>query len=188
MLRVLYEIWRVSEASRQSRYPLQQVIMSAMASQTIGISDCLFNRLIKPTSKKTSKFCVTGICEGKPPMTGEFPHKGPVLWKMFAFDDVIMMWFGATYRCDVASLQGSQSTLSQNSIRRTYSKNVKKMLHIWYVTIVADWPQNGDKAFVLIFHLVLPKSEMGRVDWNTEPHIIKSNIFILHIADFIDII
>ena len=27
------------------------------------------------------------------PMTGEFPHKGPVTRKMFPFDDVIMWWF-----------------------------------------------------------------------------------------------
>ena len=29
-------------------------------------------------SKKTSKLRVTGLCVGNFPVTGEFPHKGPV--------------------------------------------------------------------------------------------------------------
>ena len=35
--------------------------------------DCLLNRLSRRTSKKTSKLCVTGLCEGNSPGTGEFP-------------------------------------------------------------------------------------------------------------------
>ena len=35
--------------------------------------DCLFNRLFRCKSKKTSKFRVTGLCEGNSPVTGEFP-------------------------------------------------------------------------------------------------------------------
>ena len=48
--------------------------------------DCLFNRLFRRRSKKTSKLRVTDLCE----FTGEFPHKWPVARKMFPFDDVIM--------------------------------------------------------------------------------------------------
>ena len=55
--------------------------------------DCLLNRLFRRRSKKTSKLRVTDLCEGNSPMTGEFPHKGPVTRKMFPFDDVIMWWF-----------------------------------------------------------------------------------------------
>ena len=51
---------------------------------------CLFKRLFKAQIKKTSKLRVTGLCEGSSPVTGEFPHKGPVPRKMFPFDDVIM--------------------------------------------------------------------------------------------------
>ena len=40
--------------------------------------------------KKILNHCVTGLCEGNTPLTGAFPHKGPVTWKMFPFDDVIM--------------------------------------------------------------------------------------------------
>ena len=35
--------------------------------------DCLPNRLFGRRSKKTSKFRVTGLCEGNSPVTGEFP-------------------------------------------------------------------------------------------------------------------
>ena len=36
-------------------------------------NDCLLNRLFRHRSKKTSKFRVTGLCEGNSPVTGEFP-------------------------------------------------------------------------------------------------------------------
>ena len=55
--------------------------------------DCLFRR----RSKKTSKLRVTGLCEGKSPVTGElpavtgeFPAQKPVTQKMLPFDDVSM--------------------------------------------------------------------------------------------------
>ena len=43
--------------------------------------DCLPNRLLKRRSKKTSKLRVTGLCEGNPPVTSGFPHKGSVTRK-----------------------------------------------------------------------------------------------------------
>ena len=35
--------------------------------------DCLINRLFRGRSKATSKLCVTGLCAGNSPVTGEFP-------------------------------------------------------------------------------------------------------------------
>ena len=35
--------------------------------------DCFLNRLFRRRSKKTLKLCVTGLCEGNSPVTGEFP-------------------------------------------------------------------------------------------------------------------
>ena len=52
--------------------------------------DWLLKRLFGCRSKKTSKLRVTGLCEGNSPVTGDFPHTGPVTRKMFPFDDVIM--------------------------------------------------------------------------------------------------
>ena len=54
--------------------------------------DCLLSRLFSHRSKKASKLRITGLCAGNSPVTGEFPHKGPVTRKMFPFDDVIMAW------------------------------------------------------------------------------------------------
>ena len=51
---------------------------------------CLFNRLFRRRSKKTSKLRVTGLCVGNSPGPVNSPHKGPVTRKMFPFDDVIM--------------------------------------------------------------------------------------------------
>ena len=39
---------------------------------------------------KTSKLRVTGLCDGNNQWPLNFPHKGPVTWKMSPFDDVIM--------------------------------------------------------------------------------------------------
>ena len=37
--------------------------------------DHLVNHLFRCRSKKTSKLCVTGLCEGNPPVTGGFPSQ-----------------------------------------------------------------------------------------------------------------
>ena len=49
---------------------------------------CLLNRLFGRKSKKISKLRITGLCAG--PVNS--PHKWPVTWKMFPFDDVIMKY------------------------------------------------------------------------------------------------
>ena len=36
-------------------------------------NDCLLNGLFRRRSKKISKLCVTGLCTGNSPVTGEFP-------------------------------------------------------------------------------------------------------------------
>ena len=60
--------------------------MSAMASHITGVS--IIYSTFKPNSKKTPKLPVTGLYEGNSPITGEFPHKGPVTRVMFQFDHV----------------------------------------------------------------------------------------------------
>ena len=51
-----------------------------------SLLNCLFRR----RWKKTSKLRFTGFCAGNSPGPVNSPHKGPVTWKMFPFDDVIM--------------------------------------------------------------------------------------------------
>ena len=50
--------------------------------------DCLLKRLFRHGSKKTSKVCVTGLCAGNSPVTGEFPaqmgsnaENAPTWWR-----------------------------------------------------------------------------------------------------------
>ena len=65
--------------------------MSAMASQITGIS-IIFSTFFQAQIKENIKvLAVTGFCEGTSPVTGGFPHKGPLTRKMFPFDDVIMV-------------------------------------------------------------------------------------------------
>ena len=52
--------------------------------------DCLFDRLSRHISKKTSKLPVTGLCGGIHRWPVDSPHKGRVTRKMFPFDDGIM--------------------------------------------------------------------------------------------------
>ena len=72
------------------------VIMSTMASQITDILIVCSTICSGTAQRKHQKLHVTGLCEGNSPVIGEFPHKGPVMWKMFPFDDVIMrhdaMW------------------------------------------------------------------------------------------------
>ena len=45
---------------------------------------------IQAQIKETSKLHVTGLCVGNSPGPVNSPHKWPVTWKMFPFDDVVM--------------------------------------------------------------------------------------------------
>ena len=61
-----------------------------------GISNCqrldfLLNSLFRRKSKKTSKLGVTGLCEGNSLWLVNYAHKGPVTWKLFPFDDGIVI-------------------------------------------------------------------------------------------------
>ena len=49
--------------------------------------DCLLNRLFRHRSKKTSKFRVTGLCEGNSPGTSEFPA-----WRAGNAENVSIWW------------------------------------------------------------------------------------------------
>ena len=55
-----------------SHFHYSDILMSAMVSNHWRLK-CLPNRLFRHRSKKTSKFSITGVCEGNSPMTGEFP-------------------------------------------------------------------------------------------------------------------
>ena len=84
--------------------------------------DCLFNRLFRRRSKKTSKLRVTGLCVGNSPGPVNSPHKGPVARKMFPFDDVIMH-----------SRSFSSNTTSHEQLfgREVMGRHYKRFPHYW---------------------------------------------------------
>ena len=51
--------------------------------------DCLLSRLFGWRSKKNQRSVSLAFFQGNSPLVN-FPHKGPVMWKMFPFDYVIM--------------------------------------------------------------------------------------------------
>ena len=77
-------IWQLDNNSLQWRHNDHDYVSN---HQPRG---CLFNRLFRRRSKKTSKLRVTGLYVGNSPGPVNSPHKGPVTRKMFPFDDVIM--------------------------------------------------------------------------------------------------
>ena len=69
-----YALWNIdSPTEGRSR----SVTLRWRHNERDGVSNhqphvCLLNRSIRRRSKKTSKLRVTGLCEGNPPVTGEF--------------------------------------------------------------------------------------------------------------------
>ena len=69
------------------------VIMSPMASQITSLTIVYSTIYSGADQRKHQSSAPLSFVGGNSPMTGEFPHKGPVTRKMFPFDDVIMWWF-----------------------------------------------------------------------------------------------
>ena len=65
-------------------------VMGAMASQITSLTIIYSTVYAGAHQRKTSKFRVTGLCEGNSPVTGEFPAQMTSNTEMFPFDDVIM--------------------------------------------------------------------------------------------------
>ena len=64
--------------------------MTTMASQNTSLT-VVYSTVYSDTDQ--IKHRVTGLCEGNSPGPVNSPHKGPVTWKMFPFDDVIMLYW-----------------------------------------------------------------------------------------------
>ena len=86
----LFFLHCVSDGSLHSNH-YSDVIMSAIVSQITGVSIVYLTGCFWCRSKKTSKFCVIGLCEGNSPVTGEFPAQRasntenvPIWWRHHA--------------------------------------------------------------------------------------------------------
>ena len=75
--------WRHNErdgVSNHQHLDLSVVPLQWRHNERDGVSnhqhlDCLLSRLLRCTSKKSSKLLVTGHCEGNPPVVSEFPSQ-----------------------------------------------------------------------------------------------------------------
>ena len=98
------------------------VIMSAMVSQVTAVSIICSTRLFRRRSKKTAKLCVTGFCEGNPPVIGGFPSQRSSNAKKFPFDNVAMhisSWL-------------SMYTFMRTTRIDSYATSDRRFLHIHY--------------------------------------------------------
>ena len=99
-------------------------------------------------AKKTSKLCVTGLCEGNSPMTGEFPAKGPVTREIFPFDYVIMrriitahhtmMWCTNTrdkWGINDSTRGSAKSGIVLFPMMRRYWSATIKLLYLFYLIL-----------------------------------------------------
>ena len=103
--------------------------------------DCLPNCLLGRTSKKTSKFRVTGLCVGKSPGPVNSPHKGPVTRKMSPFDDVIMM--PSTCSKCFAGVKAFQitanSTVCSTTCYVNNNKNTEALRYCPFARVIYRW-------------------------------------------------
>ena len=84
-------VWYRRETAKEAHFSLRWRYNERDGVWNHQRFDCLLNRLFRRRSKKTPKLRVTDLCQGNPPVTDGFPHKGPVTQKMFPFDDVIIL-------------------------------------------------------------------------------------------------
>ena len=84
--------------------------------------DCFVNSLFRRRSKKTPKLRVTGLLRGNHWGPVNSMHKWPVTWKMFPFDDVIMIWKPRfkPHINDDAVLSGHSNDIDNRSTQRPW--------------------------------------------------------------------
>ena len=95
--------------------------------------DCLFNRLFRRRSKKTSKLRVAGLCAGNSPGTGEFPAQ------MASNAETVSIWWRhhGCVRC--AFCIWVATTVN---IQRPGALNASRESAIYGPLILNDWPTN----------------------------------------------
>ena len=80
--------------------------------------DCLLNRLFRRRSKEISKLCVTGLCAGNSPGTGEFPAQ------MASNAENVFIW----WRHHVGNMESAESSSSPNKARIYTDHEIQHLL------------------------------------------------------------
>ena len=90
----------------------------------------LLNRLFRRRSKKTSKLCVTGLCEGNSPVTGEFPAQRASDAEIFLFDDVITQRVWCGHSVYITQHLGNRSMTKTSKYPSNRGRFTKKTCHL----------------------------------------------------------
>ena len=127
---------RNNTKSRSSSSRLTQISLQWRHNGLDGVSnhqprDCLFSRLIRRRSKKTSKLRVTGLCAGNSPVAGEFPaHKWPVTRK------ISIWWRHNDFSTKAASVSADMIWYFVSSVR-CYTREIQHIYICIYIFIDA---------------------------------------------------
>ena len=78
--------------------------MRSRASQITSLT-IVYSTVYSAGSKKTLKLRVNELCEGNSPVNGDFPYKWPATWKIFPFDDVIMIGTNPLSNCSFIEIK-----------------------------------------------------------------------------------
>ena len=130
--------------------------MGTMASQITSLTT-VFSTVYAGADQ--IKFRFNGLCKGNSPMTGEFPHKGPVTRKMLPFHDVIM-GLNDAITSDLVSegFVDDTSTLAQvmgwsrtgdkplfEPMRIQFSYNASLCLNVWNIRDIMPQDQSASQ-------------------------------------------
>ena len=131
--------------------------MSPMASQITSFT-IVYSTVYSGADQRKHQSSASLPLWGDSPMTGEFPHKGPVTRKMFPFDDVIMWWFTLipfaswlllpTLPLNYALSCSENGLVPQERIKTIFSQNkpIFKQNMSWKMVSAKYWPFVGTGA------------------------------------------
>ena len=92
--------------------------------------DCLLNRLFRRRSKETSKLCVTGLCAGNSPVTGEFSAQ-----RASNAENVSIWWRHHVSNDECYIISSVDLQCPSVRITKTHERNFMKFLWlVWHGT------------------------------------------------------
>ena len=112
--------------------------------------DCLLKRVCRHRPKKTSKLCVTGLCEGNSPVTGEFPAQ-----RASNAENVFLLMTSSCpceFLLDRADQPGSQTVIPN----RKYIQCIPRNMHTVFALL----------CFVVVIHWLIFPNPSGLLHWH----------------------
>ena len=137
--------------------------------------DCLLRRLFRRTSKKTSKLCVTGLCEGNPPVNGGFPLPGA------SNAEIVSIWW--RHHVSPLVLLSSQCGFSSSNFSEKFDALLGTRLRVQAImdnaAYLYGWCKDKNKVdfdlTVVILHWITDRSVPGLSSDKMDPFYVQSN-------------